>query len=479
VTRRDFPRIHFYDQDFVDIYDKSQVWVSDCLSEAAGSDDKLFVTPGSGMVDQNTAIFSSFFLVYSNKIYPASSALDYLYAKQEENGAIRCAYSATDGSRMIDPANPESVGMPLFAWAEYNHYHKTANKKRVREVVLIIDKYNEWLDATFKRENGLYETPIRATGWWNSPREEAAYLVDFNSAMAVNAVYMSALSDLLNDKDMSIRYKQKYFSLKTRINNLMWDAGSGFYYDIDKHEKRVMVKTLAGYWPLLAEIPNADKADRMTAKLSDPECFGTEHPFPSIAKSEAAFQEDGHGYSGSVFPHLTFMVLKGLERYQKHDLARECAIRHLYFMLDSMSPDGDHHKGSLWEAYLPTREGPALPPPSFSLDDPFQAVFPRKQHLAFAALSTISMMIENVVGIFVSLPRKTVDWVVPNMETMGIENLSLKKNLITILSNKSGRGWEIHMESEKLYYFTINIIGNKRKTLPIPSGKCSMLVDKI
>jgi neutral trehalase len=430
------------------------------------------------MVEQNTAIFSLFFLVYSNKIYPASAALDYLYAKQEQNGAIRCAYNICDGSRVIDPSNPEGVGMPLFAWAEFNHYHKTANKKRIREVILIIDKYNDWLDATFKRENGLYETPLGATGWWNSPREKAAYLVDFNTAMAVNAVYMSALSDLLNDKDMSIRYKQRYFSLKTRINGLMWDAGSGFYYDIDKKEKKIMVKTLAGYWPLLAEIPNVDKAGSLISKLSDPACFGAEHPFPSVALDEGSFQEDGHGYAGSVFPHLTFMVIKGLEKYQRNEFARECAIRHLYFMLDSMSPDGNHHKGSLWEAYLPTREGPALRPPKTGSGQA-RTGFPRKQYLAEAALSTISLMIENVVGMTISLPRKTVDWVVPNMEIMGIENLLLKKNLITILANKSGRGWEIHMESEKLYYFTINVINRKKKTLPIPSGKCSMLIDKI
>ncbi len=63
---------------------------------------------------------------------------------------------------------------------------------------------------------------------------------------------------------------------------------------------------------------------------------------------------------------------------------------------------------------------------------------------------------------------------------MGIEDLSLKRNMITILSNKSGRGWEIRLESEKLYYFTIHILSEKKKkTLPIPSGKCSMLIDKL
>ena len=105
--------------------------------------------------------------------------------------------------------------------------------------------------------------------------------------------------------------------------------------------------------------------------------------------------------------------------------------------------------------------------------------FPKKRYLATVGLSTIALMIENVIGLSISLPRKTVDWIIPNLEIMGIENLSLKRNLITILSNKSSRGWEIQMESEKLYYFTINIIDQTQKTLPVPSGKCTILIDKL
>jgi neutral trehalase len=304
----------------------------------------------------------------------------------------------------------------------------------------------------------------------NAPREHAVYPVDFNAMMAVNTLYMSALTDLLNDKEASFQYKRQYFALKTQINALMWDDESGFYYDIDADGNKVPVKTIASYWTLLAEIPNEDKAEQLIAKLSDPNFFGTDHPFPTLAVNESAFDKDGGGYCGSVFPHLNFMVIKGLERYQRWDLARECSIRHLYFILDTLSLENSRH-GRLWEAYLPTREGPAQ-----WTGNP---EFPRSQYLTYGALSTICLMVENVVGLIISLPRKTVDWVIPNMDIMGIENLSLKKNLITILSNKSGRGWEIHMESEKLYYFTINILGKKKKTLPIPSGKCSMLIDKL
>jgi neutral trehalase len=397
--------------------------------------------------------------------------LDLFYSRQEPNGAIRCAYDISTGSPVVDRENPEGLGIPLFAWAEYNIYHKSGNKKRVRDVLSILCKYSVWIDSIFKKPNGLYKIPLCATGMINLPRGDACYPMDFNTMMAINMLYMSALADILNDKEISFQYKRLYFSLKTRINSLMYNPADGFYYDICKNEKQVPIKTIAGFWPLLAEIPNGEKAERIIAKLTDPNFFGTPHPFPSLSVSEKDFDENGRGYRGSVYPHFVFMVTKGLERYKRWDIARESAIRHVYFMLDSMSPDGNHHRGNLWEAYLPTKEGPAK--------WPGKTAFPRPQYLTYDALSIICLTIENIIGLSISLPRKTVDWVIPNLEIMGVENLSLKNNMITILSNKSGRGWEIQMESEKLYYFTINVLGVKEKTLPIPSGKCSILIDKL
>ena len=140
-------------------------------------------------------------------------------------------------------------------------------------------------------------------------------------------------------------------------------------------------------------------------------------------------------------------------------------------MLDTLHPEGEE-KGNIYEAYLPHKEGPAVWQDNDS--------FPRTMFLTYTALASITLMIENVLGLYISLPRKTVDWIMPTLEIMGIEDLSLKRNMITILSNNSSRGWEIRLESEKLYYFTINILDeDKKKTLPIPSGKCSMLIGKL
>ena len=475
MNKRDFPKIHFYDQDFVDIYDKSWTWLSNFWLDnktAEPSPDGYFMYPNGdkAVIDQLDAIFSSFFLVYSNRNFPANQNLDFFYAKQEPNGAIRWRYDAKTETPIADPNNLQGVGLPLFAWAEFNLYHKSANKRRVKDIMPVLQKYMEWIDATFKQENGLYSAPVGSSTMFNSPRTGVCYPIDFNAALAINAAHMSALGDILNDKDMSFQYKRMYFSLKTRINSLMWDSATGFYHDLDADGNKLPLKTIAGFWPLLAEIPNADKAEALIAHLSNPATFGTDHPFPTLSADSFDFKEEGEAFRGSVYPAFNFMVIKGLEKYQRFDLARECSIRHLYFILEGLTPAAGG-KGDLYEAYKPCKEGPA----TFS-ENP---EFPRKRYLATVGLSTIALMIENVIGLNISLPRKTVDWIIPNLEIMGIEKLSLKRNLITILSNKSSRGWEIQMESEKLYYFTINILNQKKKTLPIPSGKCSMLIDKL
>ena len=126
----------------------------------------------------------------------------------------------------------------------------------------ILESHFAWVEETFRQENGLYSVPYEALQMPNSPREEAFYPVDFNSQMAVNALYMSEIGDILNDKEISFRYKRAYFSLKTRISSQMWDEEVGLYLDLDKDGNRLNVKTIASFWPLLAEIPNEARAYR-------------------------------------------------------------------------------------------------------------------------------------------------------------------------------------------------------------------------
>ncbi len=474
AVTQDFPRVSFYDVDLVHLYERSWNWIAEQWrsgTDVNGFVPRYFCHPGADRINQFETCFATFFLVYGNGTYPVAAQLDNFYERQEEDGAIRGEYRVDDGSPVRSRANPTGVAPPLFAWAEYNLYHKLGDKKRLRDKLDVLERYFQWLETTHRRENGLYAVPLAATVMGNSPRDGCCYPVDFNAQQTINAWYMSAIGDVLNDKDIGFKYKRAYFSLKTRISQLMWDERTGFYYDLDRRGRRLDVRTIAAFWTLLARIPNEEKSERLIACLSDPGDFGVEHPFPTLSAGHAGFSTDGSGYKGSVVPPFNYMVIKGLERYRKFELAREFALRHLYYVLDGLHPE-ENASGSLFEAYSPQHEGPAR----WS----GKRGYPRQLLMAYNALSTVALMIENVVGLYISLPRKTVDWRIPKMEIMGVENLQLKRNLISILSAKSGRGWEIRLESEKLYYLTINVLPERRrKTLPIPSGKCSILVDKI
>ena len=490
LNKRDFPRVHFYDQDFVEVYDRTWAWISDCwASGGAGTPiekTKYFQYNGEPILDLMDQVFASFFLVYSNRIYAASSGLDTLYALQEPNGAIRSRYDAATGKPIFPKDNPEGLGLPLFAWAEYNLYHKTANKKRVKEVMPTLQRHWAWMESTFKRENGLYGVPVSATGMENSPRGGGLYLSDFNAAMAMNALYLSALGDILNDKEASFQFKRAVLLAQDadqlphveRRRRLLLRPRQGREAGADEDDRRLLAPPRRD--PQRGALRAAHRTPQGSRHLRD------RAPLPDPGRRSEGLRQAGHGLPGLGGPALHLHGDQGPREVQpvrarprlrdpppllrpRLDASRRRGPRR--GRREAAREGHAEQKPTVWEAYQPQNEGKAIWPE--------RPEWPRPQFLAFTGLSTIALMIENIVGLYISLPRKTVDWIIPNLEIMGIENLSLKRNLVTILSNKSGRGWEIHMESEKLYYFTINVLGKKKKTLPIPSGKCSMLIDKI
>ena len=69
MNKRDFPRVHFYDQDFVDIYDRTWAWVHD-FWHAAGDGKQgtegFFIYPEAdgNFLNQYETIF-----FYKNMVY--------------------------------------------------------------------------------------------------------------------------------------------------------------------------------------------------------------------------------------------------------------------------------------------------------------------------------------------------------------------------------------------------------------------------
>ena len=468
----EYPLIKIKDNHLIQCY--SDLWEICELEWQDKNKFGIFTHSEDKTINQLNTIMSTFFLVYNNKKYNVHKHLDFFYERQEEDGAIRSDYSIDTGKYVSTPRNPHGIGVPLFSWVEYNLYHKLDNKKRVQRVVEILERYWNWMEGIALQENGLYAGPLGSGLMSNSPRGNVKYPLDFNLQQAINAYYMAELGSLINDKVFCFRYRKKYFGLRIQINNLMWDQEQQFYFDLDEKGERLKSKTVAAFWSFLAKIPNESKFIPLIEHLESPQEFGGGMPVPTLSRSQRGFSEHGEGYRGSVFPLDTFIIVKGLEMYSAFRRAHILATKHIEAITrvaqkyDKQSTPYDR----LFEAYKPDGSGPAR----WRGKRPF----PRRGYITSLGLTGIALVIENIIGLRYNLPKKTVTIILPTLDAIGIENVHLKKNIISIICEKAQRGWEIHLDCEKLYYLTINILDQKKKkTLPIPSGRCSILIGKI
>ena len=90
TVKKGFPRVHYYDQDFVDVYDRTWAWLEDSFQQGTpdnGFGSRYFNWGKTGTINHFEACFGTFFLVYSNRIYPTTPVLDNFYSRQEEKGA--------------------------------------------------------------------------------------------------------------------------------------------------------------------------------------------------------------------------------------------------------------------------------------------------------------------------------------------------------------------------------------------------------
>ena len=100
MIKESVPRIHFYDQDFVDMYDRAWVWLDELWHEADKESkfpEGYFIHENGGVLDLYDVSLSSLFLMYSNQFYSPYSMVDYFYQRQEKDGHIWEKYDmATD-----------------------------------------------------------------------------------------------------------------------------------------------------------------------------------------------------------------------------------------------------------------------------------------------------------------------------------------------------------------------------------------------
>lgn len=338
--------------------------------------------------------FMCCFAKYHIDELPVYQALDNFYDRQEADGYICREYRQT-GEPLWPKTHPVSINPPLLAWAEWELYRVSQNKERLEEVYPILLKNFDFHVKTYQMEDGLFYGDTLGMGMDNIPRQprdweptegnglthhelgdqlaamnespevklnyfikeyvntkqgvwnKQARLVDFSAQMGMFALQLIDIAEAIGQTDEVARLKAFHSKLKTDINTLCWSEEDQFYYDLG-FGKQVVRRHIGMYWMLLGELVPQERLESFLGYLSDPEEFYRLTPLPALSAADPDYVGWGDYWLGGVWAPTVYMVLKGLERIGKDELAKDLASK-VYRSVATVF----EATGTFWENYAP------------------------------------------------------------------------------------------------------------------------------
>lgn len=183
--------------------------------------------------------------------------------------------------------------------------------------------------------NMLNDLAEAESGWDMTPRfgrRALNYLpVDLNALLyKYESDFARAAKILGNDQDAGV-WLNRAHARKEMMEELMWSASRGFYYDYNfVKERRSNISSLAGFFPLWAGMLDDQKAKKLVGALGR---FENKGGLATTDNQPVSQLVPGSLPTQWAFPNgwapLEYLVIQGLERYGYHEEARRIAMKWL------------------------------------------------------------------------------------------------------------------------------------------------------
>ncbi|MFK5855837.1 MAG: trehalase family glycosidase [Bacteroidota bacterium] len=386
--------------------------------------------------------FITSFAIYGRNVFPVMPSLDNFYKKQRADGYIQRVYWETNGQIANEPTTDEPmVNPPLFAWIEWRYYQISGDTSRFQHVLQVLIKYYEWTEKNCRtaKGKGLFYITSLGSGMDNTPRNNVGKgaWIDYSSQQALAALYISKIAKVQNDINTQELYSEKYSEIKTKINTLLWNDSTHFYYDFTENEVLNSTMHIGAFWTLISEVCTSDNLPYITSHLQNPEEFWRPHLIPTLAANQPEFDEKGHYWLGSVWAPTNYMVIKGLMVNNELALADSIAFNHLNHISDiylNFKPEIDKiafderfndNYSTLWECYSSELNEPAT-----RWDNTF---YSRQDFVGWTGLAPISLLIENVLGFDIVGKDNLINWNIKRTDKHGIKNILLGNQKVTLI----------------------------------------------
>ena len=259
-----------------------------------------------------------------------------------------------------------TTSAPLYAWENWEIYNVTRDRKFLEDAYASgASLYRYYCANRDSDGDGLCEWGGHAVlesvrdgkvAVWDQVGWPAQFeSVDLNSMLVAEAKSLASMAMTLGRTREADVWEKDVQSRCRKINALMWDSASGFYYNIDRRTHTFTSRTpddlkrmeIIGFLPLWAGIATREQAARLVANLTDTSRFWRRYGVPSLAASDRYYDPKGY-WNGPVWVQWNFLIVRGLLRYGYVKEAREVTNRVAAAMIQRLRKDHD-----FWEFYSP------------------------------------------------------------------------------------------------------------------------------
>jgi hypothetical protein len=404
------------------------------------------------------ACFMALFCRYSPSVLPGIESLSNFYAPIHDGAPLTADFR---GNSKYQVLIRHSDNPPLFAWVEWQYYQMTGDKERIRWLLQdkqYLQKHYQWFQSLKHGERFSFtDVPIIlkpqplgfewggvASGMDNSPRFGSPGLlaIDALSQQGLSAKCIALLAAEIGGTELQSQYEKEYNRIRDLVNQHYWDEEDGFYYDLLPDGQLSKVRTPASFWPVLAGMATPEKVARMATSVRDPNDLGGPVPWVSVSRSHKDFNsETGNYWRGAVWLPTAYMGIRALTENGQGDLANKTAeqvLRHMYLTYRDYSPH------TLWEAYNPIQPIPAF----------HDTKIVKPDFCGWSALGSISLFIENVIGIHtVNASERVVEWRLHQPGRHGVRNFRFADVVTDLVADGHGH---IDVISNSSYTLIIN-----------------------
>ncbi len=148
--------------------------------------------------------------------------------------------------------------------------------------------------------------------------------VDLNSLYALDAWCLAQIARILKNEQDFMRYSNEYEQMKDLINSRLWNEADGFYYDRYWDGTFSKNKAASNFYPLIAKIPDQDRALLLKKRLLNEKEFWGDYIVPSVSRDDPEFSDQDY-WRGKIWPPLNYVIYQGLKAYGFDAVASEYA----------------------------------------------------------------------------------------------------------------------------------------------------------